>query len=300
MGLFNFDSKKDETNKPKNMEFENKPADLQKKRQKTKPKQKRQALFFDKDKPIDVSKRKLSEEEKVERDFKIHNEMPLDTPENEPAKTEVQSSSDSKYGYKPYVEPKPYIASKTTSSYEYKPPLVLKKLTILLLENSVETDKEREKIIKMGEFIKNNVLNEKKEEKLCVINYGNSVQVSEISNISQATDIRGLVLTNIGDSICLYDALLKVEKLFSENHLKETKEMFKREAIKDVEIIGVGTCRDNCSKTSKEVAIETFSKVIKAHDVTTKYMCISEESFLRTAEIGFHLVSSMNTKFQQE
>ena len=75
---------------------------------------------------------------------------------------------------------------------------------------------------------------------------------------------------------------------------KETE----RVRINKIDVIGIGNCKDNGSKISKEQALRYFQKVANLHGVTTKYFCLSENSFIDAAEIGLHSIGAIFRKYQ--
>ena len=74
---------------------------------------------------------------------------------------------------------------------------------------------------------------------------------------------------------------------------KETE----RVRINEIHIIGIGNCKENGSKISKEVALKYFKRVVNKKNVTTKYFCLSENSFVNAAEVGFHSIGAIYRKY---
>ena len=102
---------------------------------------------------------------------------------------------------------------------------------------------------------------------------------------------------NEQNAICLYDALKALEDLVNKEYMVIHEKEFERERINQIEIIGIGTCKDNCSVVSKEEGIESFCNVAKKLNITTKYFCITEESFVSAAEIGFHSIGAISRNY---
>lgn len=172
----------------------------------------------------------------------------------------------------------------------YKP-RVNKKLTIILVENTDEVSKEKDKVYKI---IKNAAFS----GMLCIINYGTNCRISEIEDVLEFDCTDFLFNEDVGTDSCLYDALVALDGLFIDKHIEKIETEKEIIEINDIEVIGIGTCIDNCSHISKEFGIDSFSKVLGYPNVTSKYFCLTEKSFLQVAEIGFHSIGSMSQKYQ--
>ncbi len=170
----------------------------------------------------------------------------------------------------------------------YKP-LVHKKLTIILLENTDEVLKQSDVILKIVKATLKNG-----SDYICVINYGSDVKKEWTSSDNGSEGINFLYTTNIGAKACFYDALVELEKLVQEKYLVVTEKEYEKEMVNQIEVVGIGTCKDNCSKTSKEGGIESFYKVAKLMHVVTKYFCLNEDTFMAAAEIGFHSIGAIS------
>lgn len=170
--------------------------------------------------------------------------------------------------------------------FEPKTFVVDTKLTIILVENTNEVAMEKDKL---KAIIKKLV----KTGQICVINYGNIIRVSKIV---EANSFNGDMLfddDSVGDNACFYDAICIMEEVVDENY-KKTKDLKgKRVRIQNIDIIGLGTCRDNCSISTSKIAGENFRTVAKHTDVTTKYFCLKEDSFIAAATIGFHSIGAI-------
>lgn len=173
--------------------------------------------------------------------------------------------------------------------YIYKP-LVKKKLTILLLENNIDLS-INQKILK---FVKSNLFT---DDLLSIINYGNSVKISQVNKLSEFSDSDFLYYEQT-DNLCLFDALIELEKFVSENYMEIIENENERVKITDIDIIGIGTCTDLNSEATKENAIDCISKIFLKRDITTKYFCLTEENFLRAAEIGFRSIGAIFKNYQ--
>ena len=163
-----------------------------------------------------------------------------------------------------------------------------KKITIILVENTDKVVKEKETLIKLVKSVASKGL-------VSIINYGADVRQSKFIDISTSNDISFLYEDDIDDTACLYDALVYLQSMVSKEHLHFEEDENIR--ISKIEIIGIGTCKDGCSRVSKEVAIDCFVKVNSTPKVTTKYFCLTEESFINAAEIGFHSIGSISRNY---
>lgn len=169
--------------------------------------------------------------------------------------------------------------------------LVEKKLTIILIEDTTLVVNEKDKLVKIIKSIT-------AEGKACIITYGEDVKQSEIFDVLPNAGIPFPANDNVGDTACLYDALIAVEKLVSDKHTKTEETDTQRIMIKDVDVIGIGTCTDSGSKATKEEAFDAFHKVTSRNRVMTKYFCLTEGSFLNAAEAGFRSIGAIFRNYQ--
>ena len=58
-------------------------------------------------------------------------------------------------------------------------------------------------------------------------------------------------------------------------------------------MIGTGTCTENASKTTEENAGYYFQQFISKFDANTKYLSITDASFINAAQLGFRSISSI-------
>lgn len=166
--------------------------------------------------------------------------------------------------------------------------LVNKTLIIVLIENTAQVAKEKEKVLQ----IINTIV---KSDLVCFMNYSDVVQESEIIDVTSNTILYD---EGTGDRACLFDALVEVEKLVSSKYLVTEEKEKEKIFINNIEIIGIGTCIDNASKTSKEDALNSFLRVSSRQKVITKYYCLTDEYFIKAAEIGFHSIGSISRCYQ--
>ena len=173
--------------------------------------------------------------------------------------------------YKPYV---PVVREVDT------------KLTIILVENTEEVVKEKDKLEAFVKKLDTNGY-------IIVLNYGRVVRESKMVEVKNF-DCGGLVYEEFaGNSACLFDAIIALEGVVEKNYKKVEELKNKRKRIKSIDIVAIGRCVDNCSITSIEIAQESFSTIAKYRDVTTKYFGLSEECFIRAATIGFHSIGAI-------
>ena len=167
---------------------------------------------------------------------------------------------------------------------------VEKKLTIILIENTFEVVKEKENLLKIIKSIVTEGL-------VSVIRYGSSINRSEIFEVSNI-DTFTLVSNYSSDSrYRLYDALVDLEKLVSEQYMSIEEKENERIRINKIEVIGIGTCKDKGSNATKKIAIDSFCKVLAKSEVTTKYFCLTEETFIDAAEIGFRSIGAIHRNY---
>lgn len=169
--------------------------------------------------------------------------------------------------------------------------IVDKKLTIILIESTFEVFKVKEIVLKIVRSLVSPGL-------VSIINYGSTVKQSEIFDVSIFNGNVLLCDTYIGDSACLYDALIDLESLISKEYMHIEENENEKVRINQIEVIGIGTCTDNCSKVTKEAGIDCFCKVINKHNITTKYFCLTEETFMNAAEIGFRSIGAILRDYQ--
>ena len=167
---------------------------------------------------------------------------------------------------------------------------VEKKLTIILIENTFEVVKEKENLLKIIKSIVTEGL-------VSVIRYGSSINRSEIFEVSNI-DTFTLVSNYSSDSrYRLYDALVDLEKLVSEQYMSIEEKENERIRINKIEVIGIGTCNDKGSNATKEIAIDSFCKVLAKSEVVSKYFCLTEKTFMDAAEIGFRSIGAIHRNY---
>ena len=164
-------------------------------------------------------------------------------------------------------------------------------LTVILVENSHSVFKQREKLMKIIKHINN-------FDFLCIINYGKETKVTEVKSAINSNPEEFLSMS--GSESCFYDSLLKLKEVVESNLMKTIDEDEKKKiVIKNIDIIGIGRCFDNCSKISEDEAMKCFCSISKNENVTTKYFCLTDESFISAAKFGFHSIGAVSRDYIQ-
>lgn len=165
-----------------------------------------------------------------------------------------------------------------------------KKLTIFLIENTAQMKQEEDMIAK--------IVNRRGKSGLaCVINCGMHVMETEPFDIEWLREANLLLEDDMGDEVHLYDALAEIERLVTLYEGKQEETNTEKVVISEIEIIGIGTCKEKGSKVSKDFGIDCFSKVSKNPKIVTKYFGLTEASFLTAAEIGFRSIGSISQEY---
>lgn len=211
------------------------------------------------------------------------------TPETAPATpTEGTQAADGK--------PIPLVGGVNTFTKSFLPKtvykrLVNKKLTIILVENTATVAGQKDKVLQIVEnFVRSDLL--------CIINYGATVNASEILDVSNRKDLTIMYDESAGEESHLYDALIELEKIVSDKYLKTEEKETERVSIDSVDVIGIGTCRDTGSTASKEDALDKFHLLSLKSKVVTKYYCLTDAYFIGAAEIGFHSIGAISNTYQ--
>lgn len=170
----------------------------------------------------------------------------------------------------------------------YKP-TIEKKLTILLIENTLEMAKKVSTL--------NNVRGSIKDGLVCSIYYGGIVWQSAIVEATAIKDIPLFIKAELGEEACLYDALIHVASLVTQKYQRVEEEKTNKIMINSIEIIGVGSCRDTTSSAQKDFAINCFTKVAQKPQVLSKYYCFKEQDFIEAAQIGFRSIGAISKNY---
>lgn len=181
----------------------------------------------------------------------------------------------------------PSYYSKTLAPYK---PIREKKLTILLIENTIQVAAQKQDVEKIVDGLV-------KDGLVRIIYYGATV---EKTGAFKAEDVRYkelLLEEKVGEEACLYDALLVVGSLVNKSYMAIEESVREKIRINSIEILGIGTCKDNGSKCTKSIAAENFSRVAKKFGIITKYFCLTEESLVLAAEMGFRSIGSISKTY---
>lgn len=179
----------------------------------------------------------------------------------------------------------------TRSSYIF-PKVTKKKLTIVLLENTKKSIEEKATILKIIHRLVSTDL-------ICVITYGDDVNVYKVKKVSEFSDEKLLDMDNVTENACcLYDALITLNKVVTIAYKRELNEDFgiDRYKIDSIDIIGIGSGLNVGSKTKIEEAIKCFDKILEKKDIDTKYFCFSEDTFKDVALLGFRSIGAFPSK----
>lgn len=239
----------------------------------------------------------FAEESKTPESKEANQKAAIQVNPHKQTQTELPETEDSKQSDKKLVIvplnddvlDMPKDAKKHEKAFYYKKPVDMK-LTIILIENTAKVHKEKETLIK----IVNNLVT---SGLVCVINYGTKIRICD----SYDFDFNSKLLLcddDIVDSACLYDALINLGTLISAKYMTISEKEKEQIRINKIEIIGIGTCKDSGSKSSKETAIEWFYEATDKPDITTKYFCLTEENFINAAEIGFRSIGAISRNYQ--
>lgn len=164
------------------------------------------------------------------------------------------------------------------------------KLTIILIENTEEVAKEKDKLEKIVKSLATTGY-------VCVINYGTTVR--EGKKIESTLFECNTLLCNedVGTEASLYDALVILENVVKKYYKSVGWLKFRRARITTIDIIGIGRCFDNCSVASIEKGIEAFENAVSFAGATTKYFCLSEDGFIDAATIGFRSIGAITRSY---
>lgn len=182
-------------------------------------------------------------------------------------------------------------AKKPTPKFAYKP-TVYEKLTIILIENTEDVLREQENVLKI---VKGLV----KSGYVYIINYGSIIRKSEMIDVSTYDYSDLLYAEDAKSDSRLYDALFALKTLIYEKRYRTIENQNNKIMFNDFEIIGIGKCINNVNSTiSKEEALAYFCKVATLPDVKTKYFCLTEDSFIEAATVGFRSIGAIYRNYK--
>lgn len=159
------------------------------------------------------------------------------------------------------------------------------KLCVFLIENTQKAEKER---LKISQIFKKFV-----DSKFIIINYGSEVRRSTLKEKTDFYNEKFFIDEDLGDNVCLNDALIELENVIEEYYLKNNKDGDYNLFVNSIDIIGIGTGADNFSSVSDKLAMESFARVEKFDKITTRYFCIDEQYVINAAGIGFRSIGTI-------
>ena len=178
--------------------------------------------------------------------------------------------------------------------YEYKPyvpPIVDKKLTIVMVEHTDELAKYKaviEKIITS--------FNQGSRMIGCIL-YGEEVLISNftLKEIFFSRPLEELTFEKSASlGVRFFDAIEVMAKSIAS--LPKIYEIEgKKYKVSDIEIIGIGTGIDIKSKNTQFLANVYFDNALSKY--SSKYFCINDEQMVNVASLGFRSIGFLNRKY---
>lgn len=126
------------------------------------------------------------------------------------------------------------------------------------------------------------------------INYGRTVKKSKLFNVNLLNEHKVFCRDILGQEAVFYDALKLLEDTMKDNYFKVIELPTKKIRIDKIECIAFGRGIDTGSKTSKIEAIDICDEMFGKFNVSSKYFCLTEASFLEVAELGFRSIGSIS------
>lgn len=174
--------------------------------------------------------------------------------------------------------------------FRYRPkPVIKKSLVVILLEESILLNG-------YSNFISRIVDSAIKDNFYAIIRYGEFVNAQVRTDTLFFMDKVEIRSDSKNDKICFYDALKEASKIIDDYENKIIEEEFKRYQIDSIEIIGIGTCTDNSSKTNYEIASVLLDSILHGK-VKSKYFCINENFMPNAAMLGFRSIGSLSKEY---
>ncbi len=156
----------------------------------------------------------------------------------------------------------------------------------MLIENTLQVAAQKQDVEKIVDGLV-------REGLVRIIYYGKDIQETRAFKAEDVRYQELLLEDKIGEEACLYDALLMASSLADKSYMVIEESEKEKIRINRIEILGIGTCRDQGSKCTKSIAAQKFSDIAKKFGVITKYFCLTEESFIAAAEMGFRSIGSI-------
>lgn len=167
---------------------------------------------------------------------------------------------------------------------------IKKELVVILLEDNKEVAKYNQSILKIYKSLTLNKL-------VYIIKYNKKIKYSSILTPDLLANESIICSSESINESCLYDVLSKMKNIMNfylDKDIEREKAIY---TIDSIEIIGVGTCTDNCSISDKEKSIQDFNLAISNDKVKTKYFCLTEKNLINAAELGFHSIIAIDRKY---
>lgn len=184
------------------------------------------------------------------------------------------------------------------STYHYQNTLIPKykptkkvKMVVVLVEEST----------KMNEFVgkANKIISKyvSEDSLICILRSGKTVSETDVLPKKELALKERLIMDGIKtEDSCFYDAILRISELVEEYRGKKIEKEKENLIVEGIEIFGVGTGTDNCSKATVIDAMKAFKKILKM-GIITKYFCVNEIYMPGVATIGFRSIGSMSSTY---
>lgn len=175
--------------------------------------------------------------------------------------------------------------SPKTTFYTCRPKIIDRKLTIVLLENSVRSEEVKQNVLKIISRLSD-------DDFICVIQYSNTVEIGNICKVKEFDKAVILKGKEENKQVHFYDAIESLKRIVETNYHKKEKNNNEEILITEIDIFGIGTGADVGSKSSIEEAIKQFNQITYNKSIKTKYFCFTENTFAKVAAIGFHSIGA--------
>lgn len=205
------------------------------------------------------------------KDATVKNEADIKSNTKFPEKQDVKETVDKTQEFT-------YLANK---------PVEKTKLTIIFIENT--------NLMQHSEAIIKKIVNSLTVNgEVIFINYGITVKKSKLFNVNLLNEHKVFCRDILGQEAVFYDALKLLEETMKDNYFKVIELPTKKIRIDKIECIAFGRGIDTGSKTSKIEAIDICDEMFGKFNVSSKYFCLTEASFLEVAELGFRSIGSIS------
>lgn len=184
------------------------------------------------------------------------------------------------------------------STYHYQNTLLPKykptrksKMVVVLVEESAKMNEFAGKANKfISKYIRDDSL-------VCMFRSGKNVMETSVLQKKKLTLKELLIIDGIKtEDSCFYDAIIRIAELVEEYYGKKIEGEKENILVESIEIFGIGSGTDNCSKATITDAMKALKKISK-RDIVTKYFCINEIYMPGVAAIGFRSIGSMSSTY---